>query len=100
MYTACLIICPEQYVESYNGKKEGHAYGEKYQTFSYKLISEAINEVLANPTDPPLDQNTIEIIKEIDRALKVHISKDNILFVSRNKQRLVKKVIALDNLND
>lgn len=96
----CLIICPEQYVESYNGKKDGHAYGEIYQTFSYKLISEAINEVLINPTDPPLDQNTIEIIKEIDRALKVHTSKDNILFVSRNKQRVVKKVNLLNTLRN
>lgn len=88
----CLIICPEQYVDSYNASKNEYCYGEMYSVKSYNLIYEATKEVLDENSDQYLEDNDKSILKEILKCLSVHIQKANILLVYKNRHRFAKSV--------
>ena len=98
-HVKCFIVCPEQYVDSYNSSKNEYGYGEKYSVISYKTISESISEVLDNNLDHYLEPFEISLIEEIQRSLAVHISKSNVLFVLRNRHRFARSVINLRRIN-
>lgn len=88
-----IIICPEQFVERYNTKKNNYSYGEKYIVVSYKLIYESIEYGLEH--DNSLEENEKETISEINKCLKIHTSKTNTVFISRNRHRFAKRILSL-----
>ena len=91
----CLITCPEPYVDAYNSKKNDYSYGEKYIVCSYKMIAEAIDEVLSGNLDQNLEDVEKQTILEVKKCLAPHAIKTNVLYILRNRHRFYKSVTAI-----
>ena len=91
----CLITCPEPYADAYESKKDSYGYGEKYDVCSYKIIDEAIGEVINNKSDLALEEDERQTIIEIKKCLAPHINKTDVLFILRNKHRFYKSVVEI-----
>lgn len=91
----CLITCPEPYVDAYKSKKDNYGYGEKYTVRSYKMIDEAINEVLSGNLDQNLEDAEKQTILEVKKCLAPHTSKTNVLYILRNRHRFYKRVTTI-----
>lgn len=89
-----LIICPKIYVKYYEEKKNKFAYGEKYKVCSYESIYNAIDEANLK------SELNISTILEIKKCLEPHTVDINNLYISQNRYRFYKKIVAKKNIKN